>query len=161
MNKRVTDRKILVVYYSATGNTKMIAEDIAYNLNADVFGIVPSKEYTSEDLNYNDTNSMVSLDHNDESLRNIELISTNVPRFDEYDIVLLGYPIWWGIAAWPINSFIKSNDFTGKTIIPFCSSASSSIWNSDELLENLAGTEVWKMDIDLVLVRVKMILKRL
>lgn len=89
--------------------------------------IVPSKEYTSEDLNYNDSNSRVSLDHNDESLRNIELISTNVPRFDEYDIVLLGYPIWWGIAAWPINSFIKSIDFTGKTIIPFCSSASSSI----------------------------------
>ena len=103
----------------------------------------------------------MSLDHNDESLRNIELISTNVPRFDEYDIVLLGYPIWWGIAAWPINSFIKSIDFTGKTIIPFCPSASSSIWNSDELLEDLAGTEMWKMDIDLVLVRVKMILKRL
>lgn len=99
MNKRVTDRKILVVYYSATGNTKRIAEDIAYNLNADVFGIVPSKEYTSEDLNYNDSNSRVSLDHNDESLRNIELISTNVPKFDEYDIFLLGYPIWWGIAA--------------------------------------------------------------
>ena len=127
MNKRVTDRKILVVYYSATGNTKRIAEDIVYNLNADVFGIVPSKEYTSEDLNYNDSNSRVSLVHNDESLGNIELISTNVPRFDEYDIVLLGYPIWWRIAAWPINSFIKSIDFTGKTIIPFCPSASSSI----------------------------------
>ena len=89
--------------------------------------MVPSKEYTSEDLNYNDSNSRVPLDHNDESLRNIELISTNVPKFDEYDIVLLGYPIWWGIAAWPINSFIKSIDFTGKTIIPFCPSASSSI----------------------------------
>lgn len=141
---RVTDRKILVVYYSATGNTKRIAEDIVYNLNADVFEIIPSKEYTSEDLNYNDSNSRVSLEHNNESLRNVELISTDVPRFDEYDIVLLGYPIWWGIAAWPIDSFVKANDFTGKTVIPFCTSASSGVGNSDKLLKDLTGTGVWK-----------------
>lgn len=141
---RITDRKILVVYYSATGNTKRIAEEIAYNLNADVFEIIPSKEYTSEDLNYNDSNSRVSLEHNNESLRNVELISTDVPRFDEYDIVLLGYPIWWGIAAWPIDSFVKANDFTGKTVIPFCTSASSGVGNSDKLLKDLTGTGVWK-----------------
>ena len=82
--------------------------------------------------------------HDDESLRDVELESTTVPNFDTYDTVLIGYPIWWGIAAWPVNSFVEANDFTGKTVIPFCTSSSSGIGNSADILEDLTKTGTWK-----------------
>ena len=137
------DSKVLVVYYSAQGHTDNVAKQIAKNLNADIFVIEPKEEYTSEDLNYNDSNSRVSKEHNDESLRNVELKTTAVNNFDSYDTVLIGYPIWWGIAAWPVNTFVKANDFTGKTVIPFCTSASSSLGNSGKNLKELANTGNW------------------
>lgn len=135
--------KTLVVYYSATGNTRGVAKRLAENLNADTFEIVPSNPYTDDDLDWNDDNSRVSKEHDDESLRDVELESTTVPNFDTYDTVLIGYPIWWGIAAWPVNSFVEANDFTGKTVIPFCTSSSSGIGNSADILEDLTKTGTW------------------
>ena len=136
--------KTLIVYYSATGNTEGVAERLAENLNADAFEIVPSNPYTDDDLDWNDDNSRVSKEHDDESLRDVELENTTVPNWDTYDTALIGYPIWWGIAAWPVNSFIEANDFTGKTVIPFCTSSSSGIGNSADILEDLTKTGTWQ-----------------
>lgn len=137
-------QKILVAYYSATGSTEKVAKEIANNLNADIFKIEPKEEYTSNDLDWNDDNSRVTKEHNDETLRNIELKTTTVDNWNDYDAVLIGYPIWWGIAAWPVNNFVKNNDFTGKTVIPFCTSASSDLGNSGKLLEELTKTGNWQ-----------------
>ena len=93
--------KTLVVYFSAQGHTEEVAQKIANNLGADIFEIVPVDEYTSADLDWTDSDSRVTREHEDESLRNIELVSTTVENWDSYDTVLIGYPIWWGIAAWP------------------------------------------------------------
>ena len=142
-NEIKKDSKVLVVYYSAQGHTDNVAKQIAKNLNADIFVIEPKEEYTSEDLNYNNSNSRVSKEHKDESLRNVELVTTEVNNWDSYDTVLIGYPIWWGIAAWPVNTFVTSNDFTNKTVIPFCTSASSSLGNSGKNLKELAKTGNW------------------
>ena len=136
--------KTLIVYYSATGNTEEVAERLAENLNADTFEIVPSDPYTDDDLDWTDDNSRVSREYADESLRDVELETTTVPNWDTYDTVLIGYPIWWGIAAWPVNSFIEANDFTGKTVIPFCTSSSSGIGNSSDILEDLTKTGTWQ-----------------
>lgn len=138
------DKKFLVVYYSAQNHTENVAKKIANNLNADIFEIVPKEVYTSEDLNYSNSNSRVSKEHNDESLRNIELTTTKVDNWDSCDTVLIGYPIWWGIVAWPVNNFVKDNDFSGKTVIPFCTSSSSEMGQSGKLLEDLAGNGNWK-----------------
>ena len=136
--------KILVVYYSATGSTKNVAERIAVNLNADLFEIEPVDEYTSNDLNWNDSDSRVSKEHADESLRNVELKTTTVDNWKEYDTILIGYPIWWGIAAWPTNTFVIANDFTGKTVIPFCTSSSSGIGESGKLLAKETNSGNWQ-----------------
>lgn len=142
-NNSSTNKKILVVYYSAQSHTKTIAQKIANNLNADIFEIEPIEPYTSADLNYNNSDSRVSKEHNDESLRNVELKNIKVDNWDEYDTILIGYPIWWGIAAWPVNNFVKGNDFTGKTVIPFCTSASSGLGNSGKNLETMANGGTW------------------
>src|SRR5699024_9322137 len=134
----------LVVYFSAQNHTEAVAKKIAENLNADIFEIEPVNEYTSEDLDWTDDNSRVTQEHEDESLRNVELVSTSVPNWDSYDTVLIGYPIWWGIAAWPVDSFVEANDFNGKTVIPFCTSSSSGLGQSGELLAELAGTGDWQ-----------------
>lgn len=136
-------KKVLVVYFSATNHTKSVAEKIALNLNGDTFQIVPEDEYTSEDLNYGNPNSRVSKEHEDESLRNVKLKTTKVDNWDSYDTVLIGYPIWWGVAAWPIDTFVKANNFNGKTVIPFCTSASSGLGQSGELLETEATGGNW------------------
>lgn len=136
--------KTLVVYYSASGNTERVAKAAAEAAGADLFEIVPVEPYTSEDLNWTNDNSRVSREHNDESLRDVELTSTEVANWDSYDTVLIGYPIWWGIAAWPTDGFVKANDFTGKTVIPFCTAASSGIGQSGKLLADLAGTGDWQ-----------------
>lgn len=120
-----------------------VAKKIANNLDADIFEIVPKDVYTSDDLNWSNDKSRVSREHNDESLRNVELETTTVDNWDNYDTILIGYPIWWGIAAWPVNTFVKANDFTNKTVIPFCTSASSDIGNSGKLLENDAKGGKW------------------
>ena len=136
--------KTLVVYFSATGNTERVAEMIAETTGGDLFELEPADPYTDEDLNYNDENSRVSQEYADESLRNVELAAATVDGFDEYETVFIGYPVWWGIAAWPVNTFIEANDFTGKTVIPFCTSASSGLGESGELLAELAGTGDWQ-----------------
>lgn len=137
------NKKALVVYYSATGSTEEVANYIAEAVNADLFEIEPVKPYTSADLNWTDKNSRVSLEHDNKAERNVELVSTNLPEWESYDTVLIGYPIWWGIAAWPTDGFVKSNDFTGKTVIPFCTSVSSGLGESGNLLEEIAGTGTW------------------
>ena len=136
--------KTLVVYYSASGNTERVAKDIAGAADADLFEIVPTEVYTSEDLNWTNPDSRVSREHDDESLRDVPLTTTEVPDWDSYDTVFIGYPIWWGIAAWPVDTFVKNNDFTGKTVIPFATSSSSGMGQSGSLLADMAGTGEWQ-----------------
>ena len=136
--------KTLVVYYSASGNTERVAKDIAEAAGADLFEIVPTEVYTSEDLNWTNPDSRVSREHDDESLRDVPLTTTEVPDWDSYDTVFVGYPIWWGIAAWPVDTFVKNNDFTGKTVIPFATSSSSGMGQSGSLLADMAGTGEWQ-----------------
>ncbi len=136
----------LVVYYSATGNTGEAAGYIASITGADVFEIVPADPYTSEDLTWTDPESRVSTEHDarvaGETVA-VELTQTTPDNWDSYDTVFIGYPIWWGEAAWPVDTFVQSNDFTGKTVIPFCTSASSGLGESGQLLAELAGTGDW------------------
>ena len=136
--------KTLVVYYSASGNTERVSKDIAEAAGADLFEIVPTEVYTSEDLNWTNSDSRVSREHDDESLRDVPLTTTEVPDWDSYDTVFIGYPIWWGIAAWPVDTFVKNNDFTGKTVIPFATSSSSGMGQSGSLLADMAGTGEWQ-----------------
>ena len=145
-NRKYINRKwkTLVVYYSASGNTKDVAEKIAKITEADLFEIEPVEPYTDDDLDWTDDDSRVSREHDDESLRDVELVSTTVDNWDSYDTVYIGYPIWWGIAAWPVDNFVKENDFTGKTVIPFCTAATSGIGDSGNLLEEMTGTGDWK-----------------
>ena len=142
-NKVNRESKILVVYFSAQSHTKDVAEKIADNLSADIFEIVPKDVYTSDDLDWTDSNSRVSREHNDELLRNVELTNTNVENWDKYDTVFIGYPIWWGESSWVVNSFVKANNFEGKTVIPFCTSASSGLGQSAKLLEQDANSGTW------------------
>lgn len=136
--------KTLVIYYSASGNTERVGKDIAEAAGADLFEIVPTEVYTSEDLNWTNPDSRVSREHDDESLRDVPLTTTEVPDWDSYDTVFIGYPIWWGIAAWPVDTFVKNNDFTGKTVIPFATSSSSGMGQSSSLLADMAGTGEWQ-----------------
>ena len=136
--------KTLVVYYSASGNTERVAKDIAEAAGADLFEIVPTEIYTSDDLDWTNPDSRVSREHDDESLRDVPLTTTEVPDWDSYDTVFIGYPIWWGIAAWPVDTFVKNNDFTGKTVIPFATSSSSGMGQSGSLLADMAGTGEWQ-----------------
>ena len=145
--KETLTGKTLVVYFSATGNTESAANYIAQATGGDLFELEPAEPYTDEDLNYNNDNSRVSREHEDESLRNVELVADTVENWDDYDTVFIGYPIWWGIAAWPVDSFVEANDFTGKTVIPFATSASSGLGQSGKLLAELAGTGDWQEEI--------------
>ena len=117
---------------------------IAAATNGDLFELEPAEPYSDADLNWTDDNSRVVREHDDESLRDIELVSDTVENWDSYDTVFIGYPIWWGIAAWPVNGFIETNDFTGKTVIPFCTSSSSELGESGEMLAEMAGTGDWQ-----------------
>lgn len=134
----------LVVYYSATGNTEQVANYIADITGGDLFELEPVEPYTSDDLDWTDDNSRVSQEYYDESLRDVELVADTVENWDSYDTVFVGYPIWWGIAAWPTDGFVEANDFSGKTVIPFCTSSSSGLGESGELLAELAGTGDWQ-----------------
>ena len=142
-NADVSGGNTLVVYFSAQGHTESVAELIAEKLDVDIFEIVPADEYTSDDLDWTDDNSRVTREYEDESLRDVQLVSTEVPNWNDYDTVIIGYPIWWGIAAWPVNKFVEANDFSGKTVIPFCTSSSSGLGESGELLREAAGAGNW------------------
>ena len=138
-----TDGKAIVVYFSATGSTKAVAEVIAENKNAELYELQPEKPYTDDDLDYNNDKSRVSKEHNDAS-RSVPLKNGKVPDFSSYTTVYLGYPIWWGEAAWPVETFVKQNDFNGKTVIPFCTSASSDMGDSANRLKALSNGGTWK-----------------
>lgn len=133
----------LIVYFSATGSTEKVAGYIAEATGGQLFELLPVKPYSGSDLSWTTPGSRVNLEHDDESLRDIELQSTAVDKWETYDRIFVSYPIWWGIAAWPVNNFIKSNDFTGKTVIPFATSASSPLGQSGTLLAEMAGTGNW------------------
>ena len=135
--------KILVVYYSATGNTKQAAEYIASASGGDLFELQPVEPYSDADLDWTDDNSRVVSEHEDTDARDIELVANTVDNWQDYDTVFIGYPIWWGIAAWPVDGFIEANDFTGKTVIPFCTSSSSGLGESGRLLAEAAYTGDW------------------
>lgn len=142
-SNEASGKKTLVVYYSATENTKKAAEHIASVTGGDLFELVPVKPYSREDLNWNDENSRVVYEYEHPAERKVALTTVTVDNFDKYDTVFIGYPIWWGIAAWPVNGFIEANDFTAKTVIPFCTSASSGLGDSGKLLKEAAGTGNW------------------
>ena len=136
--------KILVAYFSASGNTEAVANAIADTLDADLFEMVPETPYTSADLNWTDSSSRVNAEHNDPSKQDVKLAKNTVDNWTDYDTVFIGYPIWWGIAAWPVNDFVKNNDFTGKTVIPFCTSTSSGLGQSSTLLAEMANGGNWQ-----------------
>lgn len=138
-----TANKTLVVYYSATGNTAKVAETIVNENDMDVFAIMPEQPYSAEDLAWTDENSRVSKEHADPALQDVALLQDTPDSWDSYDTVIIGYPIWWGQAAYPVTSFVKANDFTGKTVIPFCTSASSDMGQSAEHLSELANGGEW------------------
>lgn len=135
--------KTLVVYYSATGNTAKVAEVIVNETDMDVFAIMPEQPYSTEDLAWTDENSRVSKEHSDPALQDVALLQDTPDNWDSYETVIIGYPIWWGQAAYPVASFVKANDFTGKTVIPFCTSASSDIGDSAQNLADLAKGGEW------------------
>ncbi len=136
--------KTLVVYFSATGSTERIANMIAEATGADVFVITPAEPYTNDDLDWTDSSSRVSYEHDHPEAQNeVALTETTPESWDQYDTVYIGYPIWWGNAAWPVNQFVTGNDFTGKAVIPFCTSSSSGFGQSGTLLAEMAGTGEW------------------
>ncbi len=143
-NQNRTDKQkgdVLVVYFSATGTTKKIAEYMADGMSADIYEIVPEEPYTSEDLNYNDSSSRSTTEQNDSSAR--PTISGTIDNMDQYDAIFIGFPIWWGEEPRIIDTFVESYDFTGKEIAVFCTSSSSGIDSVVQNLEKNAGTGTW------------------
>ena len=135
-----TGSKTLVVYYSATGRTERVAKVIAKERQADIMKLVPNPDYTEADLDYNDKSSRVSREHDDASLREKIQLQKAVPdNWASYDTIFLGYPIWWAIAAWPVDAFVKANDFTGKNVVTFATAGISPLGNSGKLLAEMAG----------------------
>ena len=133
--------KILVAYFSATNNTEGVAQKMANKLGADLYEITPEQPYTNADLNYGNSNSRTSTEMNDPNAR--PAISGSVENMAQYDVVLIGYPIWWGEAPRIMSTFIESYDFSGKTLAAFCTSASSGFGNSDSALRKTADKAVW------------------
>lgn len=135
------ETKVLVAYFSATNTTKGVAEHIADGLQADLYEIVPEEPYTDADLNYNDNNSRTTIEMNDPGARPV--ISGSVENMEEYDIVFIGYPIWWAEAPRIVSTFMESYDFSGKTIVPFCTSGGSGVGSSATNLEQLTSGAQW------------------
>ena len=133
--------KTLVVYFSATGTTKGVAEQIASIANADIYEITAAQPYSSDDLNWNDSNSRTTIEQNDKTVRPV--IGSEQTNLDGYDTIFIGYPIWWGEEPRIMDTFVESYDFTGKTMIPFCTSGGSGIGASGDNLKANAGTGNW------------------
>ena len=129
-----TGSKVLVAYFSCTGNTADVAEKIAAATGAELYEIVPEQPYTDADLDYGDNDSRTSKEQNDDSAR--PAISGSVENMEQYDTVFIGYPIWWGQAPKIIYTFVESYDLGGKTLVPFCTSASSGVGSSAENLHS-------------------------
>lgn len=135
------ESKVLIAYFSATGTTKGVAEHIANGLNADIYEIVPEDSYTDADLDYNNNNSRATIEMSDPDVRPV--ISGSVENMEQYDIVFIGYPIWRGEAPRIISTFVESYDFSGKTIVPFCTSGGSGMGSSAANLEELTNGAQW------------------
>ena len=131
----------LVAYFSTTGNTEGIAQHLQAILDADLYEIVPAEPYSNDDLNYNVSDCRANQEQNDPDAR--PAIDGTVENMDSYDVIFLGYPIWWGEAPRIISTFLESYDFTDKTIVPFCTSGSSGIGSSAEHLAALAADAAW------------------
>ena len=134
--------KVLVAVFSASGVTKLVGREIARISGGDFFEIVPAEKYTNADLNYMNSRSRSSVEMNDTSAR--PEIANKVSDMDSYDTVIIGFPIWWGVAPRIIETFLESYDFSGKTIIPFCTSGGSGVGRSDTALhKNVSGNVKW------------------
>lgn len=135
--------KSIVVYFSASGNTKAAAEKIAELTGSDLMEIVPEEKYTEADLNWHDGESRTSVEKDDASIR--PAIKPDTKNLADYDTVFLGYPIWWGTAPKVLWNFVEKHDFTGKTVLPFCTTHSSSEGESGRTLQKLSGNKgTWK-----------------
>ena len=136
------DRKeVLVVYFSATGTTRGVAERIAKLTDADIYEIGPAEPYSDADLNYSDSSSRPTKEQNDKSAR--PAIASEALDLAGYTTVYIGFPIWWGEEPRIMDTFVESYDFTGITLIPFCTSISSGIGRSGPNMEALAGSGTW------------------
>ena len=133
--------KVLVAYFSATNTTKGVAKTIADSLGADLYEITPEQPYTDADLDYHDDKSRSTIEMNDPNSR--PAISGSVENMDQYDIVFIGYPIWWGDAPRILSTFVESYDFAGKTVVPFCTSGGSGVGSSASNLERLTSGATW------------------
>ena len=141
-------KKVLVAVYSASGVTRRVGQEIARISGGDFFEIVPKELYPSEDLNWMNKKSRSSVEMNDPSAR--PEIASTVADMDSYDTVIIGFPIWWGIAPRIIETFLESYDFSGKTIIPFCTSGGSGVGRSDsELHKNVSGDVKWEKGVQI------------
>lgn len=135
------ETKVLVAYFSATNTTEKVAEHIANGLNVDIYEIVPKEPYTDADLNYNSNSSRTTIEMNNPNAR--PAISGSVENMEQYDIVFIGYPIWWSEAPRIVSTFMESYDFSGKTIVPFCTSGGSGVGSSATNLEKLTKGADW------------------
>ena len=142
-NVKKGNGKVLVVYYSQTGTTEGVAKIIARETNADLVKLEVKNAYTSDDLNWTDKNSRVNREHDNPTSRNVELKNAVIPNFASYDTVFIGYPIWWREASWVLDDFVKKNDFTEKTVIPFGTSMSTGDGTSGNRLKKLTKTGNW------------------
>ena len=138
---QTAEGKTLVVYFSATGTTRGVAEKIAAITGGDLYEIEAAQPYTEEDRNWHDDNSRTTHEQNDPSFR--PEIGSELPSLEGYDTVYLGFPIWWGQEPRILDTFVESCDFDGITVIPFCTSGSSGIGNSGKNLEANAGSGTW------------------
>ena len=135
-------KKVLVVYFSATGTTKHVAKQIAQSAGADICEITPAKPYSSADLDWTNQQSRSSVEMGNPNARpDIKMVSVDV---SQYDYVFLGYPIWWDLAPRAVNTFIEATDLAGKTVIPFATSGSSSIANSVAALKKSYPKIKWQ-----------------
>ena len=135
-------KKTLVAVFSASGVTRNVGKEIARVTGGDFFEIVPKEKYTAADLNYMNSKSRSSLEMNDPNSR--PEIASAVEDMDSYDTVIIGFPIWWGVAPRIIETFLESYDFSGKTIVPFCTSGGSGVGRSDtELHKNVSKNVKW------------------
>ena len=132
----MTNKKVLVAYFSATGTTEKLANKLAKVTNADLFKIMPEQPYTADDLNWMDKQSRSSVEMKDRNCR--PAIASKLDNMNEYDVIFVGFPIWWYREPSIIDTFMESYDFTGKTIIPFATSGGSPIGNSGEIMQSLA-----------------------
>lgn len=131
-NSNMMDSNSVVIYFSATGNTKKVAEYIKEASGSDIIEIIPEEKYTNEDLSYSNDDCRANKEQNDVNAR--PQISNKI-NIEEYDVIYLGYPIWWGDVPKIILTLFDTHDFSGKTIIPFCTSGGSGISQSVNTLK--------------------------